>query len=64
MPLTIVLLDTSMTREQQLTRDAEVIRRSLRQYEAGDSKELHAFMDEVQAKLLAMKDAPKNVAEK
>jgi len=53
-----------MTREQQLSRDVEVIRRSLQQYEAGDSKELHAFMDEVRAKSLAMKDAPKNGATK
>ena len=45
---------------RELSRDAEVIKRSLQEYEAGDSKELHEFLDEVRAKLLSMKAAKAN----
>ena len=46
-----------MAREYQLARDVDSIRRSLAQHKAGDTKELHAFMDELRAELLAMKAA-------
>jgi hypothetical protein len=51
---------SNATPEYQSSDDVEVIRRSLQQYEAGESKELHAFFDEVRAMLFAMKAASVN----
>ncbi len=46
----------AMTDEAQLARDAAVIRRSLRQYRAGEGQELHAFSRDLRARLTAMGD--------
>jgi PHD/YefM family antitoxin component YafN of YafNO toxin-antitoxin module len=46
----------TMAREISSARDAEVNRRSLQQYRAGEGQELHAFSADLRAKLIAAKD--------
>ncbi len=49
-----------LTREAHLSRDVAVIRRSIQQFEAGDSKEVNAFFGEITAKLHEMKASAAN----
>ena len=52
--LSLVAYD-ELVREAQLSRDVAVIRRSIQQFEAGDSKEVNEFFGEIRIKLLSMK---------
>jgi PHD/YefM family antitoxin component YafN of YafNO toxin-antitoxin module len=46
---------SELAREAQLSRDVAVIRRSMQQFESGDSKEVNEFFAEMRTKSLAMK---------
>ena len=53
-----------MSKELELARDVESIRKSMKQIEAGDYLEADEFFDELRAKLLSMKNAKKSGASK